>query len=160
MVNLSNSERIIILHETRGEEQLHSAIAILNSDIRHHMNASSRTMIRTSAFAIQLVRTTMTLSTVRLNNDCQSYIYEQIQNADIPKTFDQRNKWLRTFDLMMAKLMDLLRDQKVVSHLLEVEQDGAIEIHKYNTVRTRILLAFAPSIVCSRQEHLAGIRCL
>lgn len=98
------------------------------------MNASSRTMIRTSAFAIQLVRTTVTLSTVRLNNDCQSYIYEQIQAADIPKTYDQRSKRLRTFDLM-SKRMELLRDQQVLSHQLEAEQDDAIEVDEDDTVR-------------------------
>lgn len=118
-------------------KQVHSTIAILNSDIRHHMNAISHTMTKTSAFGIHLVRTTMTLSATRLNNDCKSYSHEQIQSCEIPTSYEQRTKWLRTFDLM-AKLMELLRNQKAVSDLLEVEQDGAVKIGENDTIRAML----------------------
>lgn len=36
-------------------KQVYSTIAILNSDIRHHMNAISHIMTKTSAFGIHLV---------------------------------------------------------------------------------------------------------
>ncbi|KAG1142736.1 hypothetical protein G6F38_007532 [Rhizopus arrhizus] len=118
-------------------KQAYSTIAILNSDIRHHMNASSHIMTKTSAFGIHLVRTTMTLSATRLNNDCKSYSHEQIQPCEITTSYEQRTKWLRTFDLM-AKLMELLRNQKTVSDLLEVEQDDAIEIGENDTIRAML----------------------
>ncbi|KAI8645000.1 hypothetical protein BD408DRAFT_339514, partial [Parasitella parasitica] len=60
--------------------------------------------------------------------------------------YEQQTKWLRIFDLM-AKLIELLRDQKVVSDLLEAEQDGAINIDESNTIRATARFILLSNIV-------------
>lgn len=50
----------------------------MNSDIAHHMDANFITMKKPLAIGIQLVKTTMTLSTVSLNENGDGYIYKEI----------------------------------------------------------------------------------
>lgn len=84
-----------IQHTTDGTlKQMHSFIAILNSDIARNMNASFTTMKKSLAIGIQLVKTTMTLATVRLNENGNGYIYEEVETCDIPACYADRTRWL------------------------------------------------------------------
>lgn len=74
-------------------------IVMLNGIGNCQLNANSQALLDTKVFGIQLVRTSIVLSEVQFKKDGRSS-YHQIRSAKAPIVYEERNKWLRIFEIL------------------------------------------------------------
>lgn len=65
-------------------KQLHTCIFILHSVVNCHLDASINTMKKVLAFGINIVKTTITLSTLRINEAGDDYVFKELESCQLP----------------------------------------------------------------------------
>ncbi|KAI9247751.1 hypothetical protein BY458DRAFT_446176 [Sporodiniella umbellata] len=116
-------------------KQLHTCICVLHSVISCYPNASINTMKKVLAFGINIVKTTIILSTLNINEAGDGYVFKELESCQIPTNYEDRQKYLRLFNFI-ANFILLLKDQNQVFQQLKNEHYGTIPIDKSFTIRS------------------------
>ncbi|KAI9023886.1 hypothetical protein CLU79DRAFT_857508 [Phycomyces nitens] len=105
-------------------KNMHNSIALLEAVVRRNQYACFVTLTKVRAFSLQLVCTTLTLSTTRLDPDSPGKcIVQQHRYADLPIL------WYKVFELL-ALLTTMLEEQTMIIDELHVESSGSVDITK------------------------------
>ena len=109
-------------------ENMYHCITLLEAVIRRNMYARFTTLIKARIFSLQLVCTTLTLSTARLDPSSPGkFIVQQHRSAELPASSGNQLKWYKVFELVSA-LMTMLQEQSLISGELGNESSGAMDI--------------------------------
>ncbi|ORE11785.1 hypothetical protein BCV72DRAFT_197078, partial [Rhizopus microsporus var. microsporus] len=125
-------------------KNMHNSIALLEAVIRRNHHARFTTMTKIRAFSLQLICTTLTLSTTRLDPDSPGkYIVQQHRYAELPASPNDWIMWYKVFELL-ALLTTMLEEQTMIIDELRVESSGSIDITEEEYVCT--ILSKSPTI--------------
>lgn len=65
------------------------------------------------------------------------YEYKEIQSAQVPTTYGERNRWPKIFEILCYLEMELQK-QKLVYEILENEEQGLIAVLSANSLKNSL----------------------
>lgn len=80
-------------------KQLQNLSDILHQERSYYLQASLPSLNRHKVFRFQVVKTIITIATVRSAEDGR-LLYEETRHCQIPSTFSERFRWLYVFDML------------------------------------------------------------
>lgn len=95
-------------------KNMHDPIALSEAVIRRNRFARFTTVAKARTFSLQLVCTTLTLSTTRLDPSIPGkHIVQQHRSAELPTSSNDRIKWYKRFELLSV-MMTILQEQTMI----------------------------------------------
>lgn len=92
-------------------------------------------MKKVLAFGINIIKTTIILSILNINEAGDGYVFKELESCQLPINYEDRQKYLRLFNFI-ANFILLLKDQNQVFQQLKNEHYGTIPIDKSFTIRS------------------------
>ncbi|CAO3676061.1 unnamed protein product [Rhizopus microsporus] len=117
-------------------KQVSTMIAMLKGIGNRHLNANFKTLLDTEVFGIQSVRTSIVLSEVQFKED-DRFSYREVRSAEVPIVYEERNKWLKVFEILCYMLVEL-KKQRINYKVIEDDEQGAVLVMSEDTIKSKI----------------------